>query len=215
MAQEFHEKLPANGQVDFMRTMSFQTLWKTASKNIGQINADFDSAIATGAEPTTEMEIVVRKVFVDAFKAVKAWGDYVDSENKIEATKIVAKTMLERHTALALHPDKLGDTVNGYVEQYTETMKETFNQNKDFISEMETLEFNRMNAVGGDIGFEDDDSSYSEEDRNLDLGGNYIDDKEKVFDDDNNPFQEEGSFEKGKRVDLEDSVLSEKSELMI
>ena len=123
--------------------------------------------------------------------------------------------MLERHTALALHPDKLGDTVNGYVEQYTETMKETFNQNKDFISEMEKLEFNRMNGVGGDIGFEDDDSSYSEEDRNLDLGGNYIDDKEKVFDADNNPFQEEGSVEKGKRVDLEDSVLSEASELMI
>ena len=131
MAQEFHEKLPANGQVDFMRTMSFQTLWNTASKNIGQINADFDSVIATGANPQTEMEIVVRKVFVDAFKAVKAWGDYVESENKIEATKIVAKTILERHTALALHPDKLGDAVKGYVEQYAETMKETLNQNKD------------------------------------------------------------------------------------
>ena len=187
MAQEFHEKLPANGQMDFMRTMSFQTLWKTASKNIGQINADFDSVIATGANPQTEMEIVVRKVFVDAFKAVKAWGDFVESENKIEATKIVAKTILERHTALALHPDKLGDAVNGYVEQYEETMKETFNQNKDFISEMENLEFNRVNT----------------------------DNKERVFDDDNNPFKEDDSFEKSKPVDMNDSVLSEQRDLDI
>ena len=187
MGNELHEKLPANGQMDIMRTTGFQTLWKTASKNIGQINADFDSAIATGADPKAEMDHVVRKLFVDAFKAVKAWADYSTMENKIEATKIVAKTMLERHTALALHSDKLGDAVNGYVEQYTNTMKEFSRQGKDFISEMEEVEFNRMN---GEIGFEDDDSSRSEEEINSDLGGDYTDDKEKVFDDDN-PFVED------------------------
>ena len=147
MGQELHKKLPANGQMDFMRTMGFQTLWKTASKNIGQINADFDSAIATGADPKAEMEHVVRKLFVDAFKAVKSWGDYSQMEDKIEATKIMAQTMLERHTALALHADKLGDAVNGYVEQYTNTMKELSKQNKDFISEMEEFEFKRMNDI--------------------------------------------------------------------
>ena len=217
MAQEFHEKLPANGQGDFMRTMSFQTLWNTASKNIGQINADFDSVIATGANPQTEMEIVVRKVFVDAFKAVKAWGDYVESENKIEATKIVAKTILERHTALALHPDKLGDAVKGYVEQYAETMKETFNQNKDFISEMEKLEFNRVNAVSNNhneikvnkgIEFNDDDEI------KLDLGFNYTGNKEKVFMD-ANLFDENKNVAKGKPVDFDASVLSDNVDLNI
>lgn len=188
MGQELHEKLPANDQMEIMRTLGFQTLWKTASKNIGQINADFDSAIATGADPKAEMDHVVRKLFVDAFKAVKAWGDYSQMEDKIEATKIVAKTMLERHTALALHSDMLGDAVNGYVEQYTNTMKELSKQNKDFISEMEEVEFNRIN---GEIGFEDDDSSRSEEEINSELGGNDTDDKEKVFDE-ANPFVENG-----------------------
>lgn len=214
MGQELHEKLPANGQMDFMRTMGFQTLWKTASKNIGQINADFDSAIATGADPKAEMEHVVRKLFVDAFKAVKSWGDYSQMEDKIEATKIMAQTMLERHTALALHADKLGDAVNGYVEQYTNTMKELSKQNKDFISEMEEFEFKRMNDISSNsvsnnneikankieekeiqsndnkgIDFNDDDSIRSEEEINLDFGVNYTDNKEKVFDDDN-PFVE-------------------------
>ena len=82
------------------------------------------------------MDHVVRKLFVEAFKSVKAWGDFKTNDDKIEATKIVAKIMLERRTALALHPDKLGDAVNGYVEQYTETMKELYKKNKDFISEM-------------------------------------------------------------------------------
>lgn len=182
MAQELHEKLPANGQSDILRPLSFQTLWKTASNNIGQINADFDSAIATGADPKAEMEHVVRKLFVDAYKAVKTWGDYSEMEGKIEATKIMAQTMLERHTALALHPDKLGDAVNGYVEQYTNTMKELSTQNKDFVSEMETFEFNRMN-------------------------------KERVFDDDNNPFMEDDSFEKSKPADLDGSVLSVETDL--
>ena len=214
MGQELHEKLPANGQMDFMRTMGFQTLWKTASKNIGQINADFDSAIATGADPKAEMEHVVRKLFVDAFKAVKSWGDYSQMEDKIEATKIMAQTMLERHTALALHADKLGDAVNGYVEQYTNTMKELSKQNKDFISEMEEFEFKRMNDISSNsvsnnneikankieekeiqsndnkgIDFNDDDSIRSEEEINLDFGVNYTNNKEKVFDDDN-PFVE-------------------------
>ena len=173
MGQELHEKLPANGQMDILRTMGFQTLWKTASKNIGQINADFDSAIATGADPKAEMDHVVRKLFVDAFKSVKAWGDYSQMEDKIEATKIMAKTMLERHTALALHSDNLGDAVNGYVEQYTNTMKELSKQNKDFISEMEEVEFNRMNGVSS--------NSVS----------NNTDDKVKVFDE-ANPFVENG-----------------------
>ena len=172
MGQELHGKLPANGQMDILRTMGFQTLWKTASKNIGQINADFDSAIATGADPKAEMDHVVRKLFVDAFKAVKAWGDYSQMEDKIEATKIVAKTMLERHTALALHSDKLGDAVNGYVEQYTNTMKELSKQNKDFISAMEEVEFNRINGVSNN-------------------GGSHTDNKEKVFNEEN-PFVENG-----------------------
>jgi hypothetical protein len=115
-------------------------------------------------------------------------------EDKIEATKIMAQTMLERHTALALHSDKLGDAVNGYVEQYTNTMKELSKQNKDFISEMENFEFNRMNGVSNnadDMAFEDDDSSRSsEEEINADFGGNYTEDKERIFDDDNNPFIE-------------------------
>lgn len=165
MGQELHEKLPANSQMEILRTMGFQTLWKTASKNISQINADFDSAVANGADPQAEMDHVVRKLFVDAFKAVKAWGDYSKMEDKIEATKIMAQTMLERHTALALHSDKLGDAVNGYVEQYTNTMKELSKQNKDFVSEMETFEFNRMNGVSNN-------------------------NKERVFDNDNNPFVE-------------------------
>ena len=245
MGQELHAKLPANDQMDILRTMGFQTLWKTASKNIGQINADFDSAIATGADPQVEMDHVVRKLFVDAFKAVKAWGDYSAMEDKIEATKIMAKTMLERHTALALHSDKLGDAVNGYVEQYTNTMKELSKQNKDFISEMEKFEFNRMNGVSnnnneikankieeeevqssnnkgfefndddsddGEIGFEDDDSSRSEEEINLDLGGNYTDNKEKVFTD-ANPFEEDKNIEKAKPISLDDSDLSESIDL--
>lgn len=217
MGQELHEKLPANGQMDLMRTMGFQTLWKTASKNIGQINADFDSAVANGADPQAEMDHVVRKLFVDAFKAVKAWGDYSAMEDKIEATKIMAKTMLERHTALALHSDKLGDAVNGYVEQYTNTMKELSKQNKDFVSEMEEFEFNRINGVSSNSisnnnkGFEfnDDDSSRGEEEMDRNFGVNYTDNKERVFDDDNNPFKEDNGFEKGKRVALDDSVLSE------
>ena len=245
MGQELHEKLPANGQIDIMRTMGFQTLWKTASKNIGQINADFDSAIATGADPKTEMDHVVRKLFVEAFKAVKSWGDYSEMADKIEATKIMAQTMLERHTALALHSDKLGDAVKGYVEQYTETIKELSKQNKDFVSEMEEFEFNRMNGVSnnnneikankiekeeiqssnkgfnfndddsddGDIEFEDDDSSRSEEEMNLDFGVNYTDNKEKVFDNDNNPFKEDNDFEKSKPIDLDDSVLGEEINL--
>ena len=165
MGQELHEKLPANSQMEILRTMGFQTLWKTASKNISQINADFDSAVANGADPQAEMDHVVRKLFVDAFKAVKAWGDYSKMEDKIEATKIMAQTMLERHTALALHSDKLGDAVNGYVEQYTNTMKELSKQDKDFVSEMEEYEFNRMNGVSNN-------------------------NKERVFDNDNNPFVE-------------------------
>ena len=233
MGQELHEKLPANGQIDIMRTMGFQTLWKTASKNIGQINADFDSAIATGADPKTEMDHVVRKLFVEAFKAVKTWGDYSEMADKIEATKIMAQTMLERHTALALHSDKLGDAVKGYVEQYTETIKELSKQNKDFVSEMEEFEFNRMNGVSNNnneikankieneeiqssnkgFNFNDDDSSRSEEEMNLDFGVNYTDNKEKVFDNDNNPFKEDNDFEKSKRIDLDDSVLSEKKDL--
>lgn len=209
MGQELHEKLPANGQMDILRTTGFQTLWKTASKNIGQINADFDSVIATGADPQVEMEHVVRKLFVDAFKAVKSWGDYSEMAGKIEATKIVAQTMLERHTALALHSDKLGDAVNGYVEQYTNTMKELSKQNKDFITEMENVEFNRMNAVSSN----DDDSSRSEEEMDLNFGVNYTDNKERVFDDDNHPFKEDNSFEKGKPVALDDSVVSEEVDL--
>ena len=189
MGQELNEKLPANGQMDIMRTMGFQTLWKTASKNIGQINADFDSAIATGADPKAEMDHVVRKLFVDAFKAVKAWGDYSQMEDKIEATKIMAKTMLERHTALALHSDKLGDAVNGYVEQYTNTMKELSKQNKDFIEAMEEVEFNRMNGVSS--------NSIS---NNNEIKANKIkddeiqssDNKEHVFGE-NNPFVEGGA----------------------
>lgn len=188
MGQELHAKLPANGQMDILRTMGFQTLWKTASKNIGQINTDFDSAIAAGADPKAEMDHVVRKLFVDAFKAVKAWGDYSEMEGKIEATKIMAQTMLERHTALALHPDKLGDAVNGYVEQYTNTMKELSKQNKDFVSEMENFEFNRMNSVSNN-------------------------NKERVFDDDNHPFKEDDSFEKSERINLDDSVLSKETDL--
>jgi hypothetical protein len=127
--------------------------------------------------------------------------------------------MLERHTALALHSDKLGDAVNGYVEQYTNTMKELSKQDKDFVSEMEEYEFNRMNGVSNnelefndddsDIGLEDDDSSRSKEE----FGVKYIDNKERVFDNDNNPFKEDDSFEKGKPVDLNDSVLSEEKEL--
>lgn len=147
MVQELNEKLPANGQMEILRTMGFQTLWKTASKNIGQINADFDGAIAAGADPQAEMDHVVRKLFVEAFKSVKAWGDYTAMDDKIAATKMVAQIMLERYTALALHPDKLGDAVNGYVEQYTETMKELSNKNKDFVSKMEEFEFNRMNGI--------------------------------------------------------------------
>ena len=157
--------------MEILRTMGFQTLWKTASKNIGQINADFDSAIATGADPKAEMDHVVRKLFVDAFKAVKAWGDYSQMEDKIEATKIMAQTMLERHTALALHSDRLGDAVNGYVEQYTNTMKELSKQNKDFVSVMEEVEFNRMNGVS-----------------NNEIKA---DNKERVFDE-ANPFVENG-----------------------
>jgi hypothetical protein len=219
MGQELNEKLPANSQMEILRTMGFQTLWKTASKNISQINADFDSAVANGADPKIEMDHVVRKLFVDAFKAVKAWGDYSKMEDKIEATKIMAQTMLERHTALALHPDKLGDAVNGYVEQYTNTMKELSKQNKDFVSEMEEVEFNRMNGVSNnelefndddsDIGLEDDDSSRSKEE----FGGKYTDNKERVFDSDNNPFKEDDTFEKGKRIGLNDSSLSEETKL--
>ncbi len=182
MGQELHEKLPANGQMDIMRMMGFQTLWKTASKNIGQINADFDSAIATGADPKAEMEHVVRKLFVDAYKAVKAWGDYSQMEDKIEATKIMAKTMLERHTALALHSDKLGDAVNGYVEQYTNTMKELSRQGKDFVSEMEVVEFNRINGVS---------NNEIKANKNVNEEIQNSNNKEQVFGE-NNPFVENG-----------------------
>ena len=193
MGQELHEKLPANNQMEILRTLGFQTLWKTATNNISQINAEFDSAIATGSDPKMEMDNVVRKLFVAAFKAVKSWGDYSEMTDKIEATKLVAQTILERHTALALYPDKLGDAVKGYVEQYTDTMKELSNKNKDFVSEMEEFEFKRMNAV----------SSNSVSNNN----------KERVFDDDKHPFKEGDSFEKGKPVDLGDSVLNEKKDL--
>jgi hypothetical protein len=233
MGQELHEILPANGQMDILRTMGFQTLWKTASKNIGQINADFDSAIATGADPKAEMDHVVRKLFVDAFKAVKSWGDYSAMEDKIEATKIMAKTMLERHTALALHSDKLGDAVNGYIEQYTNTMKELSKQNKDFISAMEEVEFNRINGVSNNnneskankiedeeiqssnnkgFEFNDNDSSRREEEINLNFGGNYTDNKERVFTD-ANPFEEDKNIEKAKPISLDDSDLSENMDL--
>jgi hypothetical protein len=131
----------------------------------------------------------------------------------------MAQTMLERHTALALHPDKLGDAVNGFVEQYTNTMKELSKQTKDFVSEMEEVEFNRMNGVSNnelefndddsDIGLEDDDSSRSKEE----FGGKYTDNKERVFDSDNNPFKEDDTFEKGKRIGLNDSSLSEETKL--
>ena len=252
MGQELHEKLPANDQMEILRTLGFQTLWKTATNNISQINAEFDSAIATGADPKMEMDHVVRKLFVDAFKAVKSWGDYSEMTDKIEATKLVAQTILERHTALALHPDKLGDAVKGYVEQYTDTMKELSNKNKDFVSEMEEFEFKRMNAVSsnsvsnnnneikankienekiqnnnkglefndddseaGDIEFDDDDSSRSEEEMNLNFGVNYTDNKERVFDNANNPFKEDNNLEKSKPVDLDDSVLGEEIDLNV
>jgi hypothetical protein len=193
--------------------MAFQTMWKIAIKNIGQINADFDSAIATGAHPQTEMDNVVRKVFVDVSKSVKSWGDYPDNAGKNEATKIMAKMIIERHTALALHSDKLGDVVNGYVEQYTATMKELSAKNKDFVQEMETFEFNRINGISNKnseiksnniiaddekqnnnegLIFDDDDSDIEfEDDMNLDFGDNNIDIKEKVFDE-ANPFVENG-----------------------
>ena len=61
MGQELFEKLPSNGQLDFLRTTSFGTLWKFATQKVGEINADFDSAVANGANPQSEMEHVVRK----------------------------------------------------------------------------------------------------------------------------------------------------------
>jgi hypothetical protein len=116
-------------------------------------------------------------------------------EDKIEATKIMAKTMLERHTALALHSDKLGDAVNGYVEQYTNTMKELSKQNKDFVSEMEEVEFNRMNGVSNNNHEIKSNKSENKEIQNsnnvVDFNDDYTDDKEKVFDEEN-PFVENG-----------------------
>jgi hypothetical protein len=109
--------------------------------------------------------------------------------------------MLERHTALALHPDKLGDAVNGYVEQYTETMKELSEKNKDFVSEMEEFEFNRMNGISN---------------KNNEIKANKIVDdeiqssnEERVFNDDNNPFKEDNNFEKAQPIGLDDSMASE------
>ena len=181
MGQELFEKLPSNGQLDFLRTTSFGTLWKFATQNVGEINADFDSAVANGADPQSEMEHVVRKVFVAAFKNVKTWGEYTENADKIAATKIVAQMIIERHTALALYADTLGNAVNGYIAQYTETLTNLTNENKNFADAMEELEFELMN--------------------NADF-------HEKVFDSNNNPFKENDNIQKSQRVELDDSDMS-------